>query len=126
MSALNLPGAHAVHGCPFKPENPLLHIQSMIDVLADTEVEFDGHSEQGAEPMDALNVETSHGRHNPPFGPLYPALQLQFESAKLIGADVESSGQFRHSDLASIEYLPGTHAVQLDAPGEEAILPGSH
>ncbi len=43
---LNFPGAHCKEGTPLGPVDPVLHVQSVTDVLPGTEFEFGGNVKQ--------------------------------------------------------------------------------
>jgi len=49
-----VPGGHCIHGPPFGPFDKALQTQSVMAVLPDAEIEFDGHSEQEADPIPDL------------------------------------------------------------------------
>jgi len=52
-------------------------------------VEFDGQSEQVAEPNPTLYVPLPHCKHCPPFTPVYPALHSHEVFVMLPAAEIE-------------------------------------
>jgi len=75
-SDLKVFAGHAVHGPPFGPVKPRIHIQSVILRLPGTDTVNAGHTTQGAGPTTALNVFAGHIKQCAPSAPVYPALHV--------------------------------------------------
>jgi len=74
-------GGHCTHGPLLGPFDKALQTQSVMAVLPDAEIEFDGHSEQDAGPNPDLYWFSRHCEHMSVLVPVYPGLhwQLDFE-----------------------------------------------
>lgn len=127
---------------------PLLHRQSLIEVLSAAEFEFAGqavHADvepvpltnlpasqlvQDASPGTVLNLPATHSVHTPPSAPVYPALHLHAVGTELpLGDAALASHEVHKLDAvaaAVVEYVFAEQAMQSVDPTELLYLPAVH
>ena len=137
---LYVPATHAVHGPPFGPVVPMLQIHSVIPLLAESELEKEGHATQADSTVAPTFVEYFPAAQSvqtalpvailyfpatqpvqAPLGPVKPGSQSGAGAAPathialdvLAAGEVMPAGQLKHvsPEVSVVLYVPGKQAV---------------
>jgi hypothetical protein len=149
VAILYVPATQAVHGPPFGPVKPTLHVQAARAALEIGEYELAGHARHVAEaeapvaveyvpaaqsvqtalPVAILYLPATQDEQTPPFGPVKPTLHVQAARTVLEIGEYELAGHARQvaADEApvAVEYVPAEHPVHALADTAVEYDPGA-